>query len=157
LVSAVADGTGATAEFFADATDDTSLAIEWTMPAGRFVDAAAVLVLTTASVRTARALHPEGDWDLRRFRPNLVVDTDADGWLEDGWVGATIRAGEVELVGRARCERCTMVTRVQPGLERDLDVYKVLARHHDGSLGLWASVRTPGTVRVGDEVTLVER
>ena len=34
---------GGQAEFFADATDDTSAAIEWTMPAGRFVDALALL------------------------------------------------------------------------------------------------------------------
>ncbi|MGZ4557024.1 MAG: MOSC N-terminal beta barrel domain-containing protein, partial [Mycobacteriaceae bacterium] len=40
------------AEFFADATDDSSEAIEWTMPTGRFVDSLPLLVLTTASLRT---------------------------------------------------------------------------------------------------------
>jgi MOSC N-terminal beta barrel domain len=51
----------ARAEYFADATDDTSQAIEWTMPTGRFVDAHPLLVLTTASLRIAAALYPDGD------------------------------------------------------------------------------------------------
>src|SRR5437870_7535537 len=73
LVDSV-DAPQARAEFFADVTDDTSEAIEWTMPAGRFVGALPLLVLTTASLRTAAALYPEGDWHVRRFRPNLVVE-----------------------------------------------------------------------------------
>ncbi len=75
---------GANAEYFADATDDTSPAIEWTMPAGRFVDNMPLLVPTTASLRAGTALHPAGDWDTRRFRPNLLVDIGTDGWVEDG-------------------------------------------------------------------------
>jgi hypothetical protein len=50
------------AEYFADATDDESEAIEWTMPADRFVDALPLLVLTSSSLRTAGALYPAGDW-----------------------------------------------------------------------------------------------
>jgi hypothetical protein len=51
---------GHRAEYFADATDDTSVAIEWTMPPGRFVDAMALLVLTTASLRAGAARYPNG-------------------------------------------------------------------------------------------------
>ena len=54
----------ARAEFFADATDDSSRAMEWTMPAGKYVDAMAVLVLTTASLEMGAALHP-----VRRLGP----------------------------------------------------------------------------------------
>ncbi len=147
---------GGRAEFFADALDDTSTAIEWTMPPGRFVDAAPLLVLTTASIRTAAALHPDGNWDVRRFRPNVFVDVEGDGWVEDAWCGRTIRAGDVELVPQQPCARCTMVTRPQPGtdLERDLDIFRTVARHHDGNLGVWTAVRAPGTIRSGDVVHL---
>ena len=55
---AAAGAPGAPAEFFADATDDTSQAIEWTMPAGRFVDALPLLVLTTASLRAGPSTTP---------------------------------------------------------------------------------------------------
>lgn len=73
LVAAEASGAGR-AEFFADATDDTSEAIEFTMPAGRYVDAAPVLLLTTASLRAGAGLHPQGVWDPRRFRANILID-----------------------------------------------------------------------------------
>jgi uncharacterized protein YcbX len=124
------------------------------MPDGKFVDAMAVLVLTTASVRAGEALHPSGDWDVRRFRANVVVETDPgdDGWVEDGWCGGALRLGDVELDVRRPCVRCTMVTRPQPSLAADLDIFRVLRRHHDATLGVWCRVRTPGSVRVGDPV-----
>ncbi|HET6915355.1 MAG TPA: MOSC N-terminal beta barrel domain-containing protein [Acidimicrobiales bacterium] len=145
----------ANAEYFADATDDTSAAIEWTMPTGRFVDALPLLVLTTASLRAAAAVYPDGHWDIRRFRPNLVVDADGDGWLEDDWCGRTIRVGEVEIIPRQPCVRCTMVTRPQPGLSRDLEIYKTLARRHGGTFGVWSTVRVQGTVHIGDPVDVI--
>jgi hypothetical protein len=48
-----------------------------------------------------------------------------------------------------------MVTRPQPGLARDLDVYRTLARHHGGNLGVWTAVRNVGTVTEHDVVRLV--
>ncbi len=122
------------------------------MPPERFVDAMPLLVLTTASLRAAAGLYPTGHWHLGRFRANLVIDVDGDGWVEDGWCSRTIRIGEVEVVPRQPCVRCTMVTRPQPGIDRDLDIYRTLAHHHGGTLGVWTEVRTPGTVRVGDFV-----
>ena len=108
------------AEYYADATDDASEAIEWTMPVDRFVDALPLLVLTTASLRFAAALHPDGDWNVRRFRPNLLVDVAGDGWIEDRWcAGASLRIGAVELRPQQPCIRCTMVTRPQPNLDAD--------------------------------------
>jgi uncharacterized protein len=142
------------AEFFADATDDTSEAIEWTMPPSRYVDAAPLLVLTTASLRTGEALHPGGAWDPRRFRPNLLVDLDGEGWVEDGWVGRTLRIGPVTLQPTEQCVRCTMVTRAQPGLECDMDVFRSLARHHGARFGVWTEVRTTGRIAVGDATAL---
>ena len=145
----------ARAEFFADSTDDSSQAIEWTMPAGRFVDALPLLVLTTASLRTAAALYPDGDWQVRRFRPNVLVDIDGDGWIEDGWCGrAQLRVGEVILQPQQPCVRCTMATRPQPGLDDDRDIFRTLARNHGGCFGAWTAVATGGTVRVGDEVRI---
>ncbi len=146
---------GETAEYFADATDDTSAAVEWTMPPGRFVDARPLLVLTTASLRAGRALHPDGAWDVRRFRPNLVLHAEGSDWLEDTWSGRALRIGEATIGIGVPCIRCTMVTRPQPGLDRDLDVYRALSRHHQGTFGMWSDVETPGTLRAGDDAALV--
>jgi uncharacterized protein YcbX len=141
------------AEYFADATDDSSEAIEWTMPPERFVDSSPLLLLTTASLRTAAALYPAGDWQLRRFRPNLVVDVPGDGWVEDGWCGSSeLRIGTARLQPEDPCVRCTMVTRPQPGLVEDRDIFRTIARHHRGLLGAWTSVSRPGDVHAGDEV-----
>ncbi len=149
---------GGEAEYFADATDDTSEAIGWSMPAGRFVDAVPLLLLTTASLRAGAELYPTGDWSVRRFRPNLLVDVDtfADGgsWLEDGWCGSAVHIGSTTVVPAQGCIRCTMVTRAQPALERDLDIYKTLARHHGGTFGVWTQVTTPGDIHVNDSVTV---
>jgi MOSC domain-containing protein len=145
---------GGRAEYFADATDDSSEAIEWTMPAGRYVDAAPVLVLTTASLRTGSRLHPGGVWDARRFRPNALIDVDGDGWLEDEWVGGSLQLGAVGLRPVQPCVRCTMVTRAQPGLDADVDVFRTLARNHGGLFGVWSDVLRPGTAVVGDPASV---
>ena len=151
-----ADAPGGEAEFFADATDDTSEAVAWTMPPGRFVDAMPLLLLTTASLRTGAALHPTGEWSVRRFRPNLLIDAAGDGWLEDDWCGSTVHIGSIAVVPRQGCVRCTMVTRPQRELVRDLDIYKTLARNHDGTFGVWTQVQTPGDVHVNDIVTVAK-
>jgi uncharacterized protein YcbX len=149
---------GGRAEFFADATDDASEALEWTMPDGRFVDALPLLVLTTASLRTAAALHPQGDWHARRFRSNLLVDVEGDGWVEDDWCGrSTLRIGSVEVEPQEGCVRCTMVTRPQPELDADRDIFRALARNHGGLFGAWTSIVAGGTIRVGDEVLVQPR
>jgi uncharacterized protein YcbX len=155
LVAALGGDAGR-AEFFADSTDDTSEAIEWTMPVGRYVDAAPVLVLTTASLRAGAERHPQGVWDPRRFRPNLLLDVDGEGWVEDGWIGHVLRLGDTALVPTQRCVRCTMVTRPQPGLEHDVEIFRTLARQHGGLFGVWCHVVTPGRVQLGDRAELAE-
>jgi uncharacterized protein len=153
LVAAVSAAPG-TAEYFADATDDNSQAVEWTMPENRYVDAAALLVLTTASLRTAASLYPAGSWEPRRFRPNVLVNTAGVGWVEDAWVGKAVHTGSAVLAPTEGCIRCTMVTRDQPGLPSDPDVFRTLARHHGARFGVWCSVTVTGPMRLGDAVTV---
>jgi uncharacterized protein YcbX len=140
---------------FADSLDDTSDMVEWNMPAGRFVDALPLLLLTTASLRTGASHHAGGTWDVRRFRPNVLIEADGDGWLEDAWAGHEVRIGNVSVQGIVPCSRCTMVTRPQPGLDKDLDIFRTLNREHGATFGLWATVTTPGTIRAGDEVEVI--
>jgi uncharacterized protein YcbX len=154
LVSSVGGDPGR-AKFFSDATDDSSQAFEWTMPASQFVDAAPLLVLTSASLRTAEGLHPDGVWDPRRFRPNLLIDLGGDGWVEDRWIGQPLRVGTVTLVATERCIRCTMVTRAQPGLTADVDIFRSLARHHGGRFGVWSNVLNVGNLSLGDTAFLM--
>ena len=68
------------------------------MPADRFVDLLPLLVLTTASLRAAAALQPDGDRQPRRVRPDVLIDLPGDGWVEDAWCErSTIHIGTVQL------------------------------------------------------------
>ena len=152
LVSA-AESDASRAEYFADATDDSSQAIEWTMPKGRFVDAYPVLVMSTAGLRGGAAAYA-GSWNVRRFRPNILIEMDGEGWLEDNWTGRTLRFGATQLSPNRRCIRCTMVNRAQPGLDRDVNIYKTLSRTHGGEAGMWTLVTVPGSISEGDAVEI---
>ena len=143
------------AEYFEDATDDSSEAIAFTLPADRFVDASPLLVLTTASLRAGSARYPAGDWQARRFRPNLLVDISGDDFVEDGWIGScALRIGDVRLLPDELCARCTMVTRPQPGIDEDRDIFRTLARQHGGLFGAWTTIAQGGSIRVGNEVSV---
>jgi len=143
----------ARAEFFTDPTDDASEPAEWTMPKDRFVDAMPLLVLTTAALRACKAAYPAGEWSVRRFRPNILVEIEGEDWIEDGWCGRALRLGSVVLTPRQRCARCTMVTRAQPNLAKDVEIYKTLAHTHGADGGVWSSVETTGSIAEGDVVS----
>jgi uncharacterized protein YcbX len=149
------DGEGLPYELPTDAWDDTSALWEFPgPPGGPFVDLAAAHVLTTASLRAAAALRPESEWDVRRFRPNAVVEADGDGFVEDAWIGGRVALGDVEVDPFMPTVRCAMTTRAQPGLPKDADVARTLRDGHDLNLGVYCTVATAGTVRLGDPVSV---
>ena len=139
-------GDGLPFENQVDPTDDASDTYDWPGPAGGpFVDLALVHVLTTASL---------GAWDVRRFRPNVLVDVEGDGYVEDDWVGKQVTVGEAVVSPFMRTGRCTMVTKAQPGLDRDLGVAKALNADHGLDLGVYCGVERGGVVRIGDRVAV---
>src|SRR5262249_45760117 len=91
---------------------------EYTSPLGTYFDVTPIHLLTTASLA---ALGPAERFDVRRFRPNVLVETDAgtEGLVEAGWAGRTIRIGRVHLRGEMPTMRCVMVTLPQPDLPKD--------------------------------------
>lgn len=148
----------ATFEMSFDVDDQDKDIFEWATPDGSFVDLAPVHLLTTASLAAAAELGPTSDWSPARFRPTILVETDQDiaGFVENDWIGARLAIGEVVLEVTMPTIRCSLPTRSQAahGLERDLDVFKTLAGNNNQNLGLYATVNTPGTVRVGDPARL---
>jgi uncharacterized protein YcbX len=119
-------------------------------PIGIFADAYAVHLLTTASLRTMASYG--GDFDVRRFRPNIVVDTPADGLVEQQWIGGTIRAGDAGVRVEIPAIRCSVPMREQPGLAADPAVSRTVSRHGERCLGVYADIIEAGTMRVGDSV-----
>ena len=128
--------------------EDPTEVVELRTQPGSFFDSRSTLhLLTTGSL---------GGEDVRRFRPNLLVSCDG-AFPEDGWVGRTLRLGEgVEATVRKRTGRCVLITRAQPGLEKDVALYRSLRREREGDLGVYVDARTTGTVAAGDPVELVD-
>lgn len=125
------------------------------MPAGSFFDLAAVHLLTTSTLDRLRTLYPSGRFEVRRFRPNLVLATDAAGFVEDDWIGRVLAIGsEVRLRISGPCPRCVMTTLAQSDLPRDPGILRAAAQHNGGNVGVYASVERGGTVRRGDTARL---
>lgn len=92
--------------------------------------------------------------DVRRLRPNILIGG-VDGMDEIEWAGSALRIGPVTIRLDSRRTRCPM-TAVDPDtLERDPEVLRDIGRRFGGRLALNADVVDPGTIRVGDAVTLV--
>lgn len=126
-------------------------------PAGTFLDLAAVHVLTTGSIARCEEARPGTTWDVRRFRPNILVDLDTEGFPEDAWVGHRVRIGTAVISVDQRTVRCAMPLRAQPeGLDRDVEVYRTMNNVHDNHLGVYCSVVVPGVVHTGDSVELLD-
>lgn len=128
---------------------------EFDLPVGMFFDGAVLHLLTTATLDRLRELHPEGRFEARRFRPNIVVDT-ASGepdFLENAWIGHTLAIGdEVQLTITRPCGRCVMTTLPQGDLPRDPDILRTAAQHNQAKVGVYAAVVRGGTIRRGDSV-----
>lgn len=105
-------------------------------------EGATVTVLSTASMAGAAT---------RRFRANVIVEGDG----EDALVGRSLRLGDATLAIATPIDRCVMVTRAQPGgIEVDREVLRRIHRERGGTLSVGGMVTAPGTVRIGDRLTV---
>jgi uncharacterized protein YcbX len=126
------------------------------MPKDTFFDSCVLHVLTTATLRQLGSLYPEGQFDVRRFRPNIVIDTgEAEGFVENDWVGRTIKVGEqVVLKAIEPCTRCIMTTLPQSELPKDVGILRTVAKNNASSVGVRVAVLRGGVVQNGDAVTI---
>jgi hypothetical protein len=126
---------------------------EFTSPPGTYFDVSPIHLLTTASLA---ALGPADRFDRRRFRPNVLVETDpgTTGLVEAEWAGRTIGIGEATVRGEIPTMRCVMVTLPQPGLAKEPGVLRTIVRDAGQNLGLYAAVGATGKIAVGDPVVL---
>lgn len=127
---------------------------------GTFFDLATLHVLTTSTLEALRAAH-DGDFDVRRYRPNVLVAADASGFVENGWTGGEVIVGSMRASVTLPTMRCVMTTLAQPGLPGNLALLRAVAasnRLEIGALGRWAcagvyaDVTAPGRMAVGDAV-----
>lgn len=134
------------------------------LPEGSFKDLFPLSVVSTSSLQRLGELEPGHRFDPRRFRMNMIVETDTPGFVENDWIGHGIRAGDAQLAVALPDPRCVMTTVAQGDLPRDPAILKALARHNRLDVagaglfpcaGVYAVATSPGKVRVGDPVALL--
>lgn len=135
-----------------------------TLPPGSLLDAYALSVLTTSTLARLAEVRPASRFDERRFRMNVIVRTHTAGFVENAWVGRHLEIGTgVRLHVAMPDPRCALTTLGQGDLPLDPEVLRTLMQHNNipiaqlGDLpcaGVYASVETAGTVRVGDQIAL---
>ena len=137
---------------------DADEVIDFELPSGTFVDCAPVHLVTTATLDRLRSLYPAGRFEPRRFRPNIIVATgpEAAGFVENDWVGRTVRIGDtVHLRVVIPTGRCVMTTLPQFDLPKDSGILRTAAQHNNAAVGVYAQVLAGGSIRRGDVVTVL--
>jgi len=132
-------------------------------------DEASVSVISLGTVHSVARESGRGVdlCDLRRFRPNIVIETNSPmPFEEDRWVGGTLIFGEgnsgaspftipTPAIGvTMRDERCVMVNLDPDTAEKDPEVMKTIVRRNGNYAGVYGTVVRAGELRVGQVVTL---
>jgi uncharacterized protein YcbX len=120
---------------------------------------ATISLADTASLRELAALGGQHDpLDQRRFRMTIGIDGVAP-YAEDAWLGKDVGLGAAVVRPAGNVGRCATTTRDPDTAEIDFDTLGCLAQTRGEMasteplpLGVWATVVTPGFVRVGDPV-----
>jgi uncharacterized protein YcbX len=148
-----------------DTVTEESIALS--SPKGSFFDYAVAHVITTNTLNRLRELYPQGRFEVRRFRPNVVVmvGKGEPDFVENGWVGLSVDVGEsLRLKVTNPCPRCVMTTLPQADLPQDHGILRAAAGYNQPyvpalgqtmpSVGIYADVIRSGSVRRGDHLRM---
>jgi uncharacterized protein YcbX len=112
-------------------------------------------IVTTSTLAFVRTLYPGGDYDARRFRPNIVIDTaDAEGPVEQAWIGRMLRIGAAEFDVTKTCHRCVITTLPQFELPHDPAILRTVNQQAEGECGVYLRARAEAEIGTGDYVLL---
>ena len=131
--------------------------LEFESPPGTYFDAFPISIISQQSLNTMNQLEGESRFDVRRFRPNLLVDVPGSdhSFPEQVWVGKTLAIGSVALRIDTTCPRCAMATHGFDDLPQDPQIMRKLVANSEGNLGINASVLKVGKVATGDSVSVM--
>lgn len=111
------------------------------------------------SLSTTRAIEHAANRpvDLRRFRPNIVIEpVQTSAFVEDAWVGGTLALGEGDNAARIaitqRDKRCVMVNLDPDSAEKDAAIMRTIVGMNENCAGVYGTVVRAGELRVGATV-----
>lgn len=96
--------------------------------------------------------------DIRRFRPNVVIDPVVDvAFGEDDWVGRSIEFGAEgpSVSVTMRDIRCSMIGLDPETSEADPSILKAAVRLNANTAGIYGTVTRTGSISIGDDVFVV--
>lgn len=136
--------------------DLPAAAVDFVSVPGTFFLVTPFHLLTTATLAHMQQLNPQANWDVQRFRPNVVIETlpGMQGLVEQAWVANKLRIGRATIDCNSTTPRCGAVTRQQQTLESDSSVLRTIVQKADQNLGIYGSITQSAVIRVGDEVFL---
>ena len=131
--------------------------LEFESPPGTYFDAFPISIISQQSLDTMDQLEGESRFDVRRFRPNLLVDVPGSDhpFPEQAWVGKTLAIGSVTLKIDTTCPRCAMTTHGFDDLPQDPQIMRKMVANSEGNLGIYASVVKVGKVATGDSLSVM--
>ena len=111
-------------------------------------------MVSTATLAHLQNINPQSDWDVRRFRPNVVIETEqgAEGLLEQSWIGRQLMLGNATVDCTETAPRCGAVTRMQSDFAADKTILRTIVNHADQNVGVYGAVTDSGDLHCGDFV-----
>src|SRR5262245_3756455 len=129
---------------------------QFTSIPGGYFDVFPLHFLTTATLAELASRNSESRFDPRRFRPNVVVETEKgqSGFAETQWSGRTVAIGKARVRIEMPVVRCVMTTLPQADLPKDPQVLRTIVRDANQNVGVYGKVESSGGIALGDTVEL---
>lgn len=131
---------------------------------GSFMDVFPISLITTSTLNKLQELRPETNFDIRRFRMNILVKTPYDGFVENSWIGNVLAVGdEVRIPVTMPDPRCVMTTLAQDEIPKDTEVLRTLVQHNRLDImgtgkfpcaGVYGVIAAGGSIHLGDPVEM---
>ncbi|WP_165801314.1 MOSC N-terminal beta barrel domain-containing protein [Microbacterium testaceum] len=125
---------------------------------GRSYDLGDLHVMTTSALEHMKSLNPDATFDVRRYRPNFLIDTDESGLVETEWVGKNLHIGEASSTVVMNTVRCIMTTLPREELPLDRGTLRSLVKHNTrlvepfgdwACIGVYSNITATGRVEIG--------
>jgi len=149
------------AELISEITGRFGNAVELMQLKHGIFDEAPISVISQSTINgIGREAGLEGELDRRRFRANILLETESDEpFLEDNWVGGTLVFGDSDAAGPAvhvtlLDVRCAMINLDPDTAAKDARLMKAVVKLNQNNAGVYATVVRTGVISVGNPVSL---